>query len=101
MTRPTTITEKQFWQQAEVLIGMLDAYAMLGDEKYWLAFRKVYDFVFNKMVVMQAGGEWYERVDRSGEPIDAILGHAWKINYHTVRSMVQTIRRLRALAAAA
>jgi mannobiose 2-epimerase len=98
MTRPTTQTEKQFWQQAEVMIGMLDAYALFGDEKYWLAFRNVFDFVFSKMVVIEAGGEWYERVDRSGAPIDSVLGHAWKINYHTVRSMVQTIQRLRLLA---
>jgi mannose 2-epimerase len=96
MTRPTTQTEKQFWQQAEVLIGMLDAYQLLGDEKYWLAFRNVYDFVFSKMVVMEAGGEWYERLDRSGTPLDPVLGHAWKINYHTVRSMVQSIQRLKA-----
>ena len=99
MARPTTLTEKQFWQQAEVLIGMLDAYALLGDEKYWQAFRNVYDFVFDKLVVMEAGGEWYERVDRLGHPIDDALGHAWKISYHTVRSMVQTIHRLRGLAA--
>ena len=30
-TRPTIQTDKQFWQQAEVLIGMLDAYALFGD----------------------------------------------------------------------
>jgi mannose/cellobiose epimerase-like protein (N-acyl-D-glucosamine 2-epimerase family) len=100
MARPTQATEKQFWQQAEVLIGMLDAYSMFHEEKYWQAFRNVYDFVFNKMVVMPSG-EWVERVDRAGQPIDAVLGHAWKINYHTVRSMVQTIQRLRALADAA
>lgn len=98
MARPTTLTEKQFWQQGEVLVGMLDAYALLHDEKYWRAFRKVYDFLFEKMVVMEAGGEWYERVDRVGQPIDPVLGHAWKINYHSVRSMVQSILRLRALA---
>ena len=32
---PPTITEKQFWQQAELLVGMLDAYLLFGDEKYW------------------------------------------------------------------
>ena len=48
-----------------------------------MAFRNVYDFLFSKMVVMEAGGEWYERVDRSGSPLDAVLGHAWKINYHS------------------
>jgi len=33
-------------------------------------------------------------VDRQGKPIDDALGHGWKICYHTVRSMVETIRRL-------
>ena len=95
---PPTVTEKQFWQQAEVLVGMLDAVALLGDEKYWEAFENVYNFVFDKFVNMPAGGEWYERLDRRGNPIDDALGHAWKINYHTVRSVIQTVRRLRALA---
>ncbi len=97
MGRPPAKREKQFWQQAEVLIGMLDAVALLGDEKYWRAFRNVHDFVFEKLVVMDAGGEWYERVDREGSPIDDALGHAWKISYHTVRSMIQVVRRLRGL----
>jgi mannobiose 2-epimerase len=95
MDQPTTLTDKQFWQQAEVLIGMLDAYQLFKDEKYWQGFRNVCDFVFEKLVVMEAGGEWYERVDRYGNPVDDNLGHAWKISYHTVRSMVQSIRRLR------
>jgi mannobiose 2-epimerase len=95
---PTTLTEKQFWQQAEVLIGMLDAYALLGDGKYWAAFRNVHGCVFNKFIAWDAGGEWYERLDRQGLPIDDALGHAWKICYHTVRSMIETVRRLRQLA---
>ena len=101
MTRPPAKTEKQFWQQAEALIGLLDATALLGDEKYWRAFRNVYDFVFGRLVVMDAGGEWYERVDREGRPLDDALGHAWKISYHTVRSMIQVVRRLRGLASRA
>ena len=94
---PPTLTEKQFWQQAEVLVGMLDAYLLLGDEKYWDAFRNVYDFVFDRFVNLAGGGEWHERVDRQGRPIDDALGHAWKISYHTVRSMIQTVKRLTVL----
>ena len=95
---PPTLFEKQFWQQAEVLVGLLDAVAMFGDEKYWKAFRSVYDFVFDKFVYMPGGGEWMERLARDGTPVDDALGHGWKICYHTMRSMVQTVRRLKMLA---
>jgi mannobiose 2-epimerase len=96
--RPALSTEKQFWQQAEALIGLLDAVLLFGEEKYWRAFVNVHDFVFDHLVVMEAGGEWYERVDRDGRPLDDALGHAWKISYHTVRSMIQVVRRLKQLA---
>ncbi len=91
-------TEKQFGQQAEVLIGLLDACLLFGDDRYWQGFENVYTFIFRHLVNAEAGGEWYERVDRRGHPVDAALGHAWKISYHTVRSMVQSIARLRPLA---
>jgi mannose/cellobiose epimerase-like protein (N-acyl-D-glucosamine 2-epimerase family) len=97
---PTAVIEKQFWQQAEVLVGMLDAYGMFGEQKYWDAFENVYDFVFDRFVSMTAGGEWYERLDRQGNPIDHALGHAWKICYHTVRSVIQAIKRLESILAA-
>jgi hypothetical protein len=32
-----------------------------------------------------------------GEPIWTHMGHSWKINYHTVRSMVQAVQRLDSL----
>ena len=96
---PTTITEaKQFWQQAEAMVGLLDAFAMFGQEKYWRAFRNVHDFVFARLVNLSGGGEWYERVNRAGEPLDDALGHGWKSGYHTVRSMVQCVRRLQSIA---
>ena len=91
---PTTHTEKQFWQQGEVLIGFLDAFLSFREDRYWAAFKNVWDFVFAHMVNMEGGGEWYERVDRRGKVIDGALGHGWKVNYHTVRSMVQVIKRL-------
>jgi mannobiose 2-epimerase len=85
--------EKEFWQQAEVLIGLLDACIMFGDEKYFQAYRNVHRFVMDK-VVNKGVGEWYPLLTRSGDPIWTHMGHSWKINYHTVRAMIQSVRRL-------
>lgn len=86
-------TEKEFWQQAEVLIGMLDAYIMTEDPKYWQAYKNVFDFTFNK-VINHTVGEWWPLLSREGEPIWRHMGHEWKTNYHTVRAMIQSIKRL-------
>jgi len=85
--------EKEFWQQAEVLIGMLDGVILLNDEKYWDAYKNVHRFVFDKVINKEVG-EWYPLLTRKGEPIWTHMGHSWKINYHTVRAMVQSIKRL-------
>jgi mannobiose 2-epimerase len=88
--------EKEFWQQAEVLIGLLDAMILLKDEKYWEAWKNVHRFVFDK-VINKGVGEWYPLLTRRGEPIWTHMGHSWKINYHTVRAMIQSIKRMEEL----
>ncbi len=85
--------EKEFWQQAEVLIGLLDGVLMFGDEKYWNAYKNVHRFVLDKMV-NKGVGEWYPLLSRRGDPIWTHMGHSWKINYHTVRAMIKSIARL-------
>lgn len=85
--------EKEFWQQAEVMTGMLDGAIIFGDEKYWNAYTNVHRFVFDKMINKEVG-EWYPLMTRQGKPIWTHMGHSWKINYHTVRSMIQCINRL-------
>lgn len=88
--------EKEFWQQAEVLTGMLDAVIMTGDRKYQEAYKNVHRFVFDK-VINKATGEWFPLLSRRGDPIWTHMGHSWKINYHTVRAMIQSISRLEKL----
>jgi mannose 2-epimerase len=85
--------EKEFWQQAEVLIGMLDAVILFGDDRYLEAYKNVHRFVQDKMV-NKAVGEWYPLLSRIGDPVWTHMSHSWKVNYHTVRSAIQTIRRL-------
>lgn len=85
--------EKEFWQQAEVMIGFLDAYRILGDDIYWKAYENVHRFVLDKMV-NHGVGEWWPLMTRQGVPIWTHMSHSWKINYHTVRAVIQSIRRL-------
>jgi mannose 2-epimerase len=88
--------EKEFWQQAEVMIGMLDGCLFLKDDKYWEAFKNVHRFVFDK-VINKSVGEWYPLLSRQGEPIWTHMSHSWKINYHSVRSMIKCIEKLQSL----
>ncbi|MFH0761416.1 MAG: AGE family epimerase/isomerase [Bacteroidota bacterium] len=88
--------EKEFWQQAETLIGLLDGVILFGDDKYWEAYKNVHRFVMDKMV-NKGVGEWYPLLTRRGEPVWTHMSHSWKINYHTVRSMIQSISRLKKL----
>ncbi len=90
--------EKEFWQQAEALIGLLDAVIMFGDEKYWDAYKNVHHFVIDK-VVNKGIGEWWPLLTRKGEPVWTHMSHSWKVNYHSVRAMVQSIKRLNILIA--
>lgn len=90
--------EKEFWQQAEALIGFLDACLLFGTEKYWPAYLNVHRFVFDK-VINHPVGEWWPLLTREGEPVWTHMGNYWKVNYHSVRSMVQSINRLEQLLA--
>jgi len=85
--------EKEFWQQAEVLTALLDAYIMFKDPVYWESYLNVHRFVFDKMI-NKGVGEWYPLMTREGDPIWTHMGHSWKINYHTVRSIILSINRL-------
>ncbi len=90
--------EKEFWQQAEVMIGMLEGCLRFRPKKYWLAYLNVHRFVFDK-VINHSVGEWWPLLTREGEPIWTHMSHSWKVNYHTVRSMIQSIIRLEQLLA--
>jgi mannose 2-epimerase len=91
-------TEKEFWQQAEALIGLLDACLIFGPDEFWPAYENVHRFVFDK-VIQHDVGEWWPLLTRTGEPIWTHMSHAWKVNYHTVRAMIQSITRLEKLMA--
>ena len=90
---PARERNKEFWQQAECLVGMLDAYILFQDKKYLDGYENIHRFVMDH-VVNHDVGEWYPLFDENNSRLWDYMGHAWKINYHTVRAMIQSEARL-------
>ncbi len=90
------IKDKEFWQHSEVLVGFLDGLELFQEEKYFDAFETVWNFIDRHMIV-KGIGEWRVLLDREGNAIDSNVGNAWKVSYHTGRSMIECIARLERL----
>ena len=90
---PSTNTDKEFWENMEALPGFLNAYDVLGDEKYLEAFLLCWDFS-NKYMINHEIGEWIFLTKDNGEPIWNHLGNNWKINYHSGRSVTEALTRI-------
>jgi mannobiose 2-epimerase len=86
------VREKEFWQNAEVLVGFLDGYEVFKDERYLDAFCNVWDFARDHFIA--PCGEWRVLLDRSGRPLDANVGNDWKVSYHTGRALLECVQRL-------
>ncbi len=87
---------KEFWQQAEALIGFLDAYSVTGDKRYLDAYLNIHDFVFNKVINWELG-EWLPLLKENGDVLWDYMGTSWKVFYHTVRGTCQMVNRMRKL----
>jgi len=87
------VLEKEFWQQAEALVGFLDGYACYGEARFLDAVECIWQFAQRRMVI-QGVGEWRTLLDRAGKPLDARIGNPWKVCYHTGRAMLECITLL-------
>jgi cellobiose epimerase len=86
------VQEKEFWQHAEALVGVLDAYQESGDERQAQALLNLWKFVQSHFVA--PCGEWRVLLDRTGGVIDGNVGNDWKVSYHTGRAMLESVARL-------
>jgi mannobiose 2-epimerase len=87
------ILEKEFWQNAEALVGFLDAYQTFGEAPYLEAFENCWNFVKQSMIIPGVG-EWRTLLDRQGSPIDPKIGNPWKVAYHSGRALLECVNRL-------
>ena len=93
---PAVVLEKEFWQNAEVLVGFIDAYQRFGDPRCLEAAACTWRFARDYMIA--PAGEWRTLVSRDGKnAIDAALGNPWKAAYHTGRALTESSDRLSSL----
>jgi mannobiose 2-epimerase len=90
------VDDKEWWQNSEVLVGYLDAYEKLGDEKYFDAFAKTWEFD-KKYFINAEVGEWFQLLDKKGNVLTGSIGNPWKAFYHSGRSVMECIVRLKRL----
>jgi mannobiose 2-epimerase len=89
---------KEYWPQAEAVVGFLNAFELARDAKFLAAARRAWNYLGHH-IVDRTHGEWFCRVNADGLP-DATLP---KVNerkgpYHGARMCLETMSRLNRLA---
>ncbi len=90
------VTDKEWWQNFEALVGYSNGFLVYGDEKYAEAFLSTWAFIKEKFMNMEVG-ESRQLLDRKGNVIAGDLGNPWKGMYHTGRAIAESIVRLQAI----
>jgi mannobiose 2-epimerase len=85
---------REWWPQAESVVGFLNAYELSGDLSFLEAAQKAWLFI-ERYFIDREYGEWFWRIDREGHPDPAEPKISqWKGPYHNIRACLETIRRL-------
>lgn len=96
-----TNPNKEWWPQAEAIVGFLNAYQISGDSRFLETACRLWDFVEAKLVDHEKG-EWFRATDRAGNVIATEHKVSfWKCPYHNGRTGLEAPARLRALTDAA
>ncbi len=89
-----TDSDKDWWPQAEAVIGFLNAYEISGRKEFLQASFNSWDFIKNYMIDYTYG-EWFEKVNQEGEPykeMDKV--RSWKGPYHNGRAALEVMERV-------
>lgn len=85
--------DKEWWPQAEAMVGFWKMYRYFKDERYYSASQKVWDFIKNSMRDKKFG-DWHCKVNQHGIPFPERKVSFWKGPYHNTRACLEIIRDL-------
>jgi N-acylglucosamine 2-epimerase len=89
-------TKKIWWVFVEALYASLLAYEISGDDWFLTTYQKIHDWAFSHFPV-EKYGEWTQKLDRKGKPIDTIVALPVKDPFHLPRAFIlchEALKRL-------
>jgi N-acylglucosamine 2-epimerase len=86
--------KKIWWPHAESLYALLLAHATTGES--WCAewYQRVHEWSFEHFSMPQTG-EWRQRLDRRGDPLDSFIALPVKDPFHLPRAVILSIQLLK------
>jgi len=86
--------KKEWWPQAEAVVGFYNAYELSGEQKYFDAADSIWNYIQNHFAD-RANGEWHNELSLDNMP-DTSMPKAgfWKCPYHNARACFEIIRRM-------
>ena len=93
-TEGQTHAKKEWWTQAEAVVGFYNAYELSGQQKYFDAADSIWNYI-QKYFVDHFNGEWHNELFIDNSP-DTSMPKAgfWKCPYHNARACLEVGRRM-------
>jgi len=87
------VSIRSWWEQAESIVGYLNAYEITGDPSYLNIALGSWNYIKNNFIDKKNGG-WYALVSESGEPEGRDKANYWTCPYHNGRMGMEVIERI-------
>ena len=86
--------KKEWWPQAEAVVGFYNAYELSGEQKFFDAAADILRFIKNNFID-RSHGEWHNELGLDNKP-DTTMPKAgfWKCPYHNARMCFEIMRRI-------
>ncbi|MCX6262238.1 MAG: AGE family epimerase/isomerase, partial [Bacteroidia bacterium] len=89
-------TSRQWWPQAETVLGSLNMYDLTDDQLYLDIAKKCWEFIKQNLVDNQ-NGEWWGSITTSGSRGRGDKAGFWKCPYHNSRMCTEIIKKYSSL----
>jgi mannobiose 2-epimerase len=87
------VTIRSWWEQAESVVGYLNAYEITGDNAYLDLSIGSWNYIKGFFIDRKNGG-WFSLVSESGKPVGRDKANYWTCPYHNGRMGMEVIERI-------